>query len=120
MICSQQLIQAARMPELHRALPHVTGRGLVMGASGTPQEISVSAPVQPHVASDDIALRVDPVALCGNGTGNVYGDVVSVAQDHTVLVSILTVVEPNDVTIGVNTGPIRKDLAKNSNSRNNR
>jgi hypothetical protein len=68
-------------------------------ASYAPKKIPVCFPVRRHVTSDHVALRVDPVALGGNCARDINGDELPIAQDKAVLVSILTVVETDDVSL---------------------
>jgi len=61
-------------------------------------------PVRRYVTSDHIALWVNSIALAGSCPRDINGDELPIAQDKAVLVSILTVVETNDVPLRVYAG----------------
>jgi hypothetical protein len=76
-----------------------------MTAAGyTPKKIPVCIPVRRYVTSDHVALRVDPVALAGSCTRYINGDELPIAPDKAVLVSVLTVVETDEVSLRVYAG----------------
>src|SRR5436309_651853 len=74
------------------------------GAGHTLQKISVGPPVRGHVASDHIAFRIDSVSFAGSRSRNIDRDELAIAQDKTVLVSVLIVIEANEVTFGIHAG----------------
>ena len=74
---------------------------IVARASNTLEKIPVSLPVRRHITSDHIPFRVDSIALAGSRTRNIYGNELRIAQDKTVLVSVLAIVEANEVSLGV-------------------
>jgi hypothetical protein len=63
-----------------------------------------------YVTSDPIALRVDSIDLAGTSARDrdIDGDELSIAQNKAVLVSILTVVETDDVSLRVYAGNPRE------------
>jgi len=104
------------MPNPSCSAPHLLCRAWqprwVMTDTGyTPKKIPVCIPVRRYVTSDHVALRVDPVALAGSCTRYINGDELPIAQDKAVLVSILTVVETDDVSLRVYAGNPREGRA---------
>jgi len=74
---------------------------VVSAAGSTPEKIPMCIPIRRYVTSDYVALRVDPVGLAGSCTRDINGNELPIAQNKTVLFSILTVVETDDVSLWV-------------------
>src|SRR5205085_3393078 len=75
-----------------------------MTAGCAPEKISMRVAVCRDVAADEIALRIDAVALGESCRGNIDGDEGPIVLNEGVLTLGLIVVETNNVSFGIYAG----------------